>query len=354
MFLDTFIWVGIVLCVSQSAMFSGLNLAMFGVGRLQLEVEVASGNAAAQRVLEMRRDANFLLTTILWGNVGINVLLTLLSNSVLTGVVAFLFSTIVITLVGEIAPQAYFSRNALRMGALLAPVLRAYQFALYPVAKPTAKVLDWWLGEESIQYFRERQLRRVIRKHVEASESEIDKLEGLGALNFLELDDLLVTQEGEPVDPKSVITLPVTNSRPVFPPFERSAQDPFLNEVHISGKKWVIITDASDEPRLVLDSDAFIRDCLFERREISPYSYCHRPIVAKDPRLLLGEVLRRLRVVPQHAADDVIEQDIILVWAGERRIITGADILGRLLRGTTVLSNRMTHAGSARSNGKSS
>lgn len=180
MALDVFIWTGILVCVSQSAIFSGLNLAMFGVSRLRLEVEVASGNPAARRVLDMRRDSNFLLTTILWGNVGINVLLTLLSNSVLAGVGAFLFSTVAITLVGEIAPQAYFSRNALRMGALLAPVLRFYQFALYPVAKPSAKVLDWWLGKESIQYFREHHLRQIIRKHVEASDSDIDRLEGLG------------------------------------------------------------------------------------------------------------------------------------------------------------------------------
>ena len=59
------------------------------------------------------------LATVLWGNVTINVLLTLLSNSVLAGIGAFAFSTIVITLFGEIIPQAYFSRNALRMAARL-------------------------------------------------------------------------------------------------------------------------------------------------------------------------------------------------------------------------------------------
>jgi CBS domain containing-hemolysin-like protein len=48
------------------------------------------------------------LATILWGNVGINVLLTMLSDSVLTGLGAFLFSTIAITVIGEITPQAYF------------------------------------------------------------------------------------------------------------------------------------------------------------------------------------------------------------------------------------------------------
>ena len=131
-------WLGIAFCLSQSAMFSGLNLALLGISRLSLEVEVSAGNTAAMRILLLRSDTNFLLTTILWGNVGINVLLTLLSNSVLAGVSAFLFSTVFITFFGEIAPQAYFSRNALRMGSLFAPMLRLYQWLLYPVAKPSA------------------------------------------------------------------------------------------------------------------------------------------------------------------------------------------------------------------------
>jgi hypothetical protein len=336
--MEPFIWLGIVLCVSQSAMFSGLNLAMFGVSRLRLEVEVASGNKAARRVSEMRRDSNFLLTTILWGNVGINVLLTLLSNSVLLGLSAFVFSTVVITLVGEIAPQAYFSRNALRMGAALAPILRLYQFALYPVAKPTAKVLDWWLGKESIQYFREHQLREVIREHMNASDTDIAKLEGIGALNFLALDDLLVTEEGEPVDPKSIIRLPVADDRPQFPNFERSTEDAFLRQLHESGKKWVIIADGNEQPQLALDTDAFIRDSLFGAVDFNPYCYCHRPIVVEDSSVLLGDVLRRLRVFSQDAQDDIVDQDIILVWSNERRIITGSDIIGRLLRGIAIRS----------------
>ena len=207
---DGFSWLGIIFCISQSAMFSGLNLAMFGVTRLRLEVEVEveEDNHAAKRILAMREDSNFLLTTILWGNVGINVALTLLSDSVLAGVSAFLFSTGVITIVGEIAPQAYFSRNAIRMGSLLAPVLRFYQFLLYPVAKPSAKVLDWWLGDESVQWFREHQLSEVIRKHVEADETDVARLEGIGALNFLALDDVMVGEMGEAIDPASVVALP--------------------------------------------------------------------------------------------------------------------------------------------------
>jgi metal transporter CNNM len=135
------IWIGIAFCISQSAIFSGLNLAIFSISKLRLEVEAAGGNRDAGEVLALRKDSNLTLATVLWGNVTINVLLTLLSDSVLAGVGAFAFSTIVITLLGEIGPQAYFSRNALRMAARLTPLLKVYQVTIYPVAKPTAIVL---------------------------------------------------------------------------------------------------------------------------------------------------------------------------------------------------------------------
>ena len=102
-----FQWTAICLCVAQSAVFSGLNLALFGVSRLELEIEVGQGNKRAERILALRKDSNFLLTTILWGNVATNVLLALVIDSAMTGLVGFLFSTVVITVCGEIMPQAF-------------------------------------------------------------------------------------------------------------------------------------------------------------------------------------------------------------------------------------------------------
>src|ERR1700674_5823093 len=152
--MNLFIWGGIVFCLTQSAVFSGLNLAVFSISKLRLEVEAAGGNPDAVGLLDLRKDSNLALCTILWGNVTINVLLTLLSDSVLAGVGAFAFSTFVITLFGEIVPQAYFSRHALRMAARLGPLLKVYQVGLFPVAKPTAIILNWWLGPEGITFFR--------------------------------------------------------------------------------------------------------------------------------------------------------------------------------------------------------
>lgn len=330
------VWLGVLFCLSQSAMFSGLNLALLGISRLRLEVEAATENPSAIKILNLRKDFNFLLTTILWGNVGINVLLTLLSNSVMTGLTAFLFSTILITFFGEITPQAYFSRHAMRMGAMLAPLLQFYQWLLYPVAKPSAMVLDFWLGKEGIRYFRERDLRMLIHKHIEADETDVDRLEGIGALNFLALDDINVTQEGEFIDPASIIALPVNEGLPVFPEFSRQSNDAFLCTINSSGKKWMIIVDEKNEPHMVLNTNAFLRAALFENAPINPLAYCHRPIIVSDISTLLGKVLSRLKVYPKSEVDDVIDNDLILIWGNEKRVITGADILGRLLRGIAI------------------
>ncbi|MBT8147652.1 MAG: DUF21 domain-containing protein [Gammaproteobacteria bacterium] len=330
------VWLGIIFCISQSAMFSGLNLALIGIGRLRLEVESASGNKAAQRILQLRQDANFLLTTILWGNVGINVLLTMLSNSVLAGLSAFLFSTGFITFFGEIAPQAYFSRNALKTGSLLAPILKIYQIILYPVAKPSALILDWILGPEGIPYFRERDIRNLIHQHIEANESDITRLEGIGAMNFLELDDLLVTQEGELVDPLSVVTLPHKGNTPVFPAFIASREDPFIESVSASGKKWVIFADMDNNPTLVVNTNEFLRAVFFEEGPVDILRFCHRPIIVKNTHMMLGSVLSNFVTSAGKSSDAIKENDLVLVWADQRRVITGTDILERLLQGVSI------------------
>jgi metal transporter CNNM len=326
-------WIGIVFCVSQSAMFSGLNLAFFSISKLQIEIGAARGDKDATRILHLRTDSNFLLATILWGNVGVNVLLTLLSNSIMAGVAAFFFSTFVITFFGEIIPQAYFSRHALKMASLMAPILRIYQYLLFPLSKTTSFFLDKWLGKEAIQYFHERDLEELIHMHIKSAESDVDRVEGRGALNFLAIDDLRLEEEGEQIDPRSIISLPFKGNRPVFPSIDVSISDPFLNQIQLSGKKWIIITDPSNEPRIVLNSDGFLRDALFNSQSFNPFYYCHRPIIVKDPQRSLGEVIPQLKVHPMRSDDDVIDQDIILFWGHTKKVITGADILGRLMRG---------------------
>ena len=326
-------WLAIALCLTQSAILSGLNLALFSVGKLELEVTARNGDRAAAVLLRLRQDANFALVTILWGNVAVNVLLALLSGSILSGVGAFLFSTVIITLGAEIAPQAYFSRHAVRVGARLAPLLRLYQFVLWPVARPTAWVLDRWLGGEPIRYLEERDLRRLIQLHMEAAASDIARVEGQGAANFLDLDDVRLADEGEPLDPRSIVQLDFAGDRPAFPPIAATPDDPFLRAVAASGKRWVVLIDGSGSPKRVLEADAFLRAALFQPAAFDPQRHCHRPLVIADPATRLGDVLPAFRIRSDAAGQDIPEGDVVLLWTARPRIVTGTDILGRLLRG---------------------
>ena len=329
-------WIGIAFCISQSAIFSGLNLAFFSLSRMQLQIDVNNGVQGADKVLKIREDSNFLLTTNLWGNVAINVLLTLLSNSVMAGLTAFLFSAFTITFFGEIAPQAYFSRHPLRMALLLTPVMRFYQWVLYPVAKPCAKILDLWLGKEGIDYFRENDLIAVIRAHTHSEEAEVRAIEGIGAINFLTIDDLAVSDEGETIDERSIISLPSKVDFPLIPEIQRSADDSFLQRLDASGQSWAILTNEAGDPLLAIDADGCLRDAVFDRdKPFDPYHYCHRPIVVTDPKTTLGDLIYQLKINERddRLHDGVIEDDVIVLWGEQRRIITGADLLGRLLKG---------------------
>lgn len=328
---DILTWIGIVFLILQSGIFSGLNLAMFGLSALRLEAMTDTGNKKAAALFEMRKDSNFLLTTILWGNVATNVLLALLADSVMAGMYGFFFSTIVITICGEIIPQAYFSRHALQVASLLTPVFKLYQILLFPVAKPSAWLLDRWLGKESIDYLPEEQIMAILHRHVHAPESDVGHVEGLGAVNFLALDDLHVEDEGEPIDPNSILKLPMKDRQIIFPDYSPIPTDPFLQKIQSSEKRWVVLINQADKPVYTLDCASFLSAALFSSESVDPMEHCHRPLIVSKRNTKLSQILGKLESAP---GDDNIRQDVILLWSpNEKRIITGSDLLGYLMRG---------------------
>lgn len=328
-------WTGIILCLFQSGIFSGLNLGFFGLSRLRLEVQAETGNNDAKRILDLRKDSHLLLTTLLWGNVASNVLLTLVSESVMAGVAAFVFSTFGITFLGEIIPQAYLSKSALKSSGILVPIVKFYKVLLFPVAKPAALLLDVWLGKEEISFFTEKEVKHLLKRHGASHLSDVEALESQGASNFLSLDDVKAGDEGEIIDPLSIVTLPLGNDKiPIFPKFAKELKDPFLQKIQVSKQKWVIIADLNENPVLILDSDQFLRDVLYDKvKDIKILPYCHKPILVRDSEIRLASIINKFKVCAEHNTDDVIDNDVILVWGDKRKIITGSDILGKLLEG---------------------
>jgi hypothetical protein len=154
-----------------SALFSGLTLGVMGLDTNQLEIVRESGSAKDQKfasvILPVRKQGNLLLCTLLFGNVGVNSLMSIVLADLTSGVVGFLVSTVLIVILGEVIPQAACSRYSLRLGAMFVPVVRVIMLILYPVSKPVSMVLDYWLGEEIGVFYSKKELHKLVMMHVQ-------------------------------------------------------------------------------------------------------------------------------------------------------------------------------------------
>ena len=147
------------------------------------------------------------------------------------------------------------------------------------------------------------------------------------------MDDIVVSKEGEPLNPKSIITIKHINGLPIFPKFTKEHQDLFLRQINESKEKWVVFIDEDLNPSYVMDADGFLRAAMFDTKQPNPIDYMHEPIIIRDSNLQLGDIIHLLNFIPEHSEDDVVDNDVILLWTDVKHVITGADILGRLLRG---------------------
>jgi metal transporter CNNM len=80
-----------------------------------------------------------------------------------------------IVVFGEIVPQAAFSRYALVLGSKLVWLVRIFLIILFPICWPLAWILDKVLGDELDTVYSKRELIKMIEKHEDLSESEIDE-----------------------------------------------------------------------------------------------------------------------------------------------------------------------------------
>lgn len=323
----------IALCVVQSGIFSGLNLALMGISRLQLEVEAQAGDQASRQILHQRQDTHRLLATILWGNVGTNTLLAFLMGDAVPGLLGFITSVVLITLIGEIVPQAYLNKNLKKVYKYLNPMVYFYSYLFYPIAWPTGRLLDKLVGKDGLTYYRENEMRQMLKYHASDEKSEISQVEAIGAMNFLKLDDLPVCQEGKVIDPDSIIIVETAENGHIAIPNIIDKEHPFVQEVVNAGQPWVILVDSEENLLLTLDVDEFLREVL-NKGEANIYYHCHRPIIVTDRETTLEQVLPKFAIEKIHGQDDVVDDDVVIYWTPQsKKIITGADIFGTLIRG---------------------
>lgn len=165
----------IIALVGFSALCSGLNIAIMALDTADLKRKARLGNHQAAVVLPLRANSNLSLAAILLVNVAAVSATSLVLESKTTGWIAGLATTLLIVIFGEIFPQAFLVRRALKATARLAPVLKGMIFCTWPLAKPLQLLLDKMFGKHTPRKLQSRQeLGLMIAEHADNSRSELD------------------------------------------------------------------------------------------------------------------------------------------------------------------------------------
>jgi len=168
-------WVLVVVLVLFSAMFSGLTLGLMSLDPSGLEIVMANSDdpklaRAAKAIYPVRLRGNLLLCTLLLGNVTVNSGLSIVSANIFSGLIGLLVSTAVITIFGEIIPQAICCRYGLQIGEKTIPLVKVLVMLFYPICKPMSWVLDKALGHEIGTTYSSSEMTKLIEMHVQRGE----------------------------------------------------------------------------------------------------------------------------------------------------------------------------------------
>jgi metal transporter CNNM len=96
-------------------------------------------------------------------------------------------STAVITVFGEILPQAICSRHALWIGAHASLIVNVFMVGLCPISWPISTILDFFMGEEIGTIYSNRELSKLVELHASHKKGELEDVEAKilgGALDF--------------------------------------------------------------------------------------------------------------------------------------------------------------------------
>jgi metal transporter CNNM len=171
----------------MSAIFSGMTIGMFSFRTEDLEAKMIAGDKKAGRIFHLRKNPSLLLSTLLLGNVTVNSIISIYLGSIASGLIAVLIATGLITLLGELFPQALFSRHTMRYVPYFTWLIKLIEIILYPVTKPLSLLLDLMLGKEKNKVLSKKEISEIIKKQEDEPGSDIDADEEriiLGALSF--------------------------------------------------------------------------------------------------------------------------------------------------------------------------
>ncbi|XP_059394863.1 metal transporter CNNM4 isoform X1 [Carassius carassius] len=196
------LWLQIILVsglLVLSGMFSGLNLGLMALDPMELRIVQSCGTNKekkyARKIEPIRRKGNYLLCSLLLGNVLVNTTLTILLDDLIgSGLGAVVASTVGIVIFGEILPQALCSRHGLAVGANTIMLTKFFMLLTFPLSFPVSKLLDYILGQEiGTVYNREKlvEMLKVTEPYNDLVKEELNIIQGALELRTKTVEDVM-------------------------------------------------------------------------------------------------------------------------------------------------------------------
>ncbi|XP_059192885.1 metal transporter CNNM4 isoform X1 [Centropristis striata] len=196
------VWLQVILIsflLVLSGMFSGLNLGLMALDPMELRIVQSCGTDKekkyARKIEPIRRKGNYLLCSLLLGNVLVNTTLTILLDDLTkSGIGAVVASTVGIVIFGEIVPQALCSRHGLAVGANTILVTKLFMLLTFPLSWPISKLLDCVLGQEiGTVYNREKlvEMLKVTEPYNDLVKEELNMIQGALELRTKTVEDVM-------------------------------------------------------------------------------------------------------------------------------------------------------------------
>ncbi|XP_061553777.1 metal transporter CNNM4-like isoform X2 [Phycodurus eques] len=196
------LWLQVILILGLlvlSGMFSGLNLGLMALDPMELRIVQSCGTDKekkyARKIEPIRSKGNYLLCSLLLGNVLVNTTLTILLDDLTgSGPGAVAASTVGIVIFGEIAPQALCSRHGLAVGADTIALTKFFMLLTFPLSFPVSKLLDVLLGQEiGTVYNREKLvgMLKVTEPYNDLVKEELNMIQGALELRTKTVEDVM-------------------------------------------------------------------------------------------------------------------------------------------------------------------
>jgi len=326
-------------CLGCAAIVAGLTLGLMSLDTVGLEIVMNASSSeedakAAEDIIPVRKNGNFLLVTLLLTNTFCMEFLPLVLETLYPGgITALVVSVVGIMLFSEIIPQAVFSRHALRIGAFFVPLVRILEVITFPLSYPIAFLLDKALGEEEMKIYSKEELKALLAVHAQENYGELSLDENQILRGTLELSsksarDIMTHAE-------DVFMLSVTE------PLNRNTLRLILERGHsrvplFSGERSNIVALLLTKQLILLDPDEDVDILSLIRKKKKAHKVRVAPPLYVNQNVNVGDLLNEFQLGRSHMAivyDDLAKPQEERTFLG---IVTLEDIIEEILQDEIV------------------